>query len=146
MEIRRMVIEDYDKLYKLWMETPGMGLNSRDDSREGIEKYLLRNPNTCFVAEEDGKIIGGILCGHDGRRGYISHTVVAAAVQRRGIGRKLVECALQAFKEEGIAKVALVAFERNQSGNAFWEHMGFTSRNDLVYRNKGLLEMQRIDT
>ena len=75
--VRRMTTEDYEPVYQLWMNTPGMGLNTTDDSRDGIERYLRRNPATCFVAEIDGKIVGVILAGHDGRRGYIYHTAVA---------------------------------------------------------------------
>ena len=119
MKIRTMKIEDYDRVYRLWLNCPGMGLNDLDDSREGIEKYLTRNPRSCFVAEEEGRIMGAILCGHDGRRGCISHTAVDPAYQRQGIGRKLLEAVLKAMKEEGIHKVNLVVFARNQAGNAF---------------------------
>ena len=146
MEIRQLRIEDYDALYELWLSCPGMGLNDVDDSREGIARYLARNPNTCFAAWEDGRIIGAILCGHDGRRGYISHTAVLPALQRRGTGRALVAAALDALKREHISKVNLVAFQRNERGNAFWEKMGFTTRPDLVYRNRALVELRRIDT
>ena len=146
MEIRQLRIEDYDALYELWLSCPGMGLNDVDDSREGIARYLTRNPNTCFAAWEDDRIIGAILCGHDGRRGYISHTAVLPALQRRGTGRALVEAALDALKREHISKVNLVAFQRNERGNAFWEKMGFTTRPDLVYRNRALVELRRIDT
>lgn len=142
--IRIMNISDYEKVYDLWLHTPGMGLNKTDDSREGIEKYLLRNPNTCFVAEEDGEIIGVIMSGHDGRRGFIHHTAVKAQYRRQGIGKKLVDSALKALEGEGIHKVALVAFETNVSGNAFWEHVGFTGRDDLVYRNKNIHELERV--
>lgn len=146
MIIRRMNIDDYDAVYALWLSCPGMGLNDIDDSRAGIGKYLKRNPNTCFVAVEDGRVVGAILAGHDGRRGYISHTAVAPNHQRRGIGAQLVEAALDGFKAEGIAKVALVAFARNESGNAFWERQGFTVREDLIYRNRALAEIVRMDT
>ena len=146
MNIRSMKIDDYDAVYALWLSCPGMGLNDIDDSRAGIGKYLKRNPNTCFVAVEGGRVVGAILAGHDGRRGYISHTAVAPDHQRRGIGAKLVEAALDGFKAEGIAKVALVAFARNESGNAFWERQGFTVREDLVYRNRALAEIVRMDT
>lgn len=146
MTIRIMTMNDYDKIYDFWIHTPGMGLNNLDDSREGIEKYLKRNPTTNFVAEDDGKIVGAILGGHDGRRGFIYHTAVSAGYRKQGIGRKLVEHVMTALKEEGINKAALVAFERNENGNAFWEKMGFTERTDLVYRNKSISEMVRIDT
>lgn len=146
MEIRKMQLSDYDSVYALWLSCPGMGLNNLDDSREGIAKYLARNPDTCFVAEEQGKIIGAILTGHDGRRGYISHTAVSPNCRRQGVGRQLVETALNALKAQGINKVNLVAFARNEQGNAFWEKMGFTTRPDLIYRNKTLADMIRIDT
>lgn len=146
MEIRNMRLDDYDKVYALWLSCPGMGLNNLDDSREGISKYLARNPNTCFVAVEQDRIVGAILTGHDGRRGYISHTAVSPAHQRQGIGRELVETALKALNEQGIHKVNLVAFSHNEKGNAFWETMGFTTRPDLIYRNRTLTDMIRIDT
>lgn len=146
MQIRNMMISDYENIYELWLNTPGMGLNNLDDSKEGVEKYLKRNPTTCFVAEEDGKIIGIIMSGHDGRRGFIYHTAVAVEYRYRGIARELVNHAMAALKEEGIVKVALVAFSRNTTGNAFWEKLGFTERDDLVYRNKNITEFVRIDT
>lgn len=146
MKIRKMVIEDYEEVYSLWLHTPGMGLNDKDDSKEGIHKYLLRNPNTCFVAEDEGRIIGGILSGHDGRRGFIYHTAVLEEAQRQGVGSKLVDSALRSLKEEGIHKVALVVFKKNQKGNSFWEKRGFTKREDLIYRNYAIDGLNRIDT
>ena len=110
MEIRNLCIEDYEELYSLWVSCAGMGLNNLDDSKEGIAKFLARNPETCFAAAEDGRLVGAILAGN------------------------------------GIHKAALVVFGRNEAGNAFWEKMGFTVRDDLVYRNKAIAEMVRIDT
>ena len=144
--IRAMTIADYERVYALWLNTPNMGLNNIDDSKDGITKYLLRNPTTCFVAEKDGEIIGVILCGHDGRRGYVHHTAVAQDEQRSGIGASLTDAALSALEREGIIKAALVVFEKNEKGNAFWEKQGFTSRPDLVYRNKAITALTRIDT
>ncbi|MBR4304690.1 MAG: GNAT family N-acetyltransferase [Clostridia bacterium] len=141
-----MTISDYDSVYRLWLNTPGMGLNTTDESRDGIEKYLARNPNTVFVAEAEGEIIGIIMAGHDGRRGYIYHTAVALKYRRQGVGKALVDAAMQALEKEGIHKVALVAFERNKTGNDFWESIGFTVRDDLVYRNKNIHNLDRIDT
>ena len=97
MNIRLMEIRDFAACYDLWLRTPGMGLNSIDGSPEGIGRYLSRNPNTCFVAEEEGRIVGVILAGHDGRRGHISHTAVNGAFQRRGIGQQLVEYVMAAM-------------------------------------------------
>jgi len=146
MEIRAMTPEDYDSVYALWLSTPGMGLNTTDDSRAGIEKYLARNPATCFVAEEGGEIVGAILSGHDGRRGYIYHTAVRESCRNRGVGSALAERAMGALAEEGIQKVALVVFGRNQIGNDFWEKRGFTRREDLNYRNRAIGQLTRIDT
>lgn len=146
VQIRVMTIDDYDKVYDLWIHTPGMGLNTTDDSKEGIEKYLKRNPTTSFVAESDGKIVGVIMAGHDGRRGYIHHTAVLPEYRKQGIASYLVERALLALDMEGIKKVALVAFSKNEIGNDFWEKRGFVAREDLVYRNKNIHELQRIDT
>lgn len=146
MQIRVMTIADYDGVYDLWLHTPGMGLNTTDDSREGIGKYLHRNPATCFVAEEDGNILGVIMAGHDGRRGYIHHTAVRPEYRGQGIARQLVEHAMAALEQEGIHKVALVAFRRNENGNGFWEHIGFEERDDLVYRNRNIHALDRIDT
>ncbi|MBQ5335474.1 MAG: 1-(5-phosphoribosyl)-5-[(5-phosphoribosylamino)methylideneamino]imidazole-4-carboxamide isomerase [Oscillospiraceae bacterium] len=142
--IRPMTIADYDAAYAIWTACQN-GLNNLDDSREGIAKYLARNPNTSFVAEENGVAAGVILCGHDGRRGYIQHMSVDPAYRRRGIAKRLLERALAALKAEGIHKAALVAFKKNAGGNAFWEAQGFTLREDLNYRNLTLTEMTRID-
>lgn len=144
--IRIMTIEDYDGVYDLWLNTPGMGLNTTDDSREGIARYLRRNPATSFVAMDGDRIIGVIIAGHDGRRGYIYHTAVLPECRGQGIARRLVDSALSALEAEGIHKVALVAFARNELGNGFWEKIGFTRRDDLVYRNKNIHDLQRIDT
>lgn len=146
MIIRTMEISDYQGIYELWINTPGMGLNTTDDSEEGIAKYLRRNPTTSFVAVENDKIIGVIMAGHDGRRGYIHHTAVLPEYRGRHIGKALVEHAMEALEKEGITKTALVVFERNEIGNGFWEKIGFTTREDLVYRNKNIRELQRIDT
>ncbi|MDE5604044.1 MAG: GNAT family N-acetyltransferase [Eubacterium sp.] len=144
--IRKMVISDYAEVYNLWLSCKGMGLNDVDDSEIGIAKFLERNPDTCFVAETDNKIVGVIMAGNDGRRGYIYHTAVHPSCRKQGIGSRLVQTAMDALKQLGICKVALVVFEQNQSGNAFWEKQGFTVRTDLTYRNKSLAEMIRIDT
>ncbi len=146
MNIRKMTIDDYDEIYNLWVSCAGMGLNNFDDSRDGIDKFINRNPDTCFVALIENKIVGAIMAGNDGRRGFIYHTAVSPRFRNQGIGRKLVDTAMLALKQCGINKVALVVFDKNIDGNAFWESLGFTVRNDLTYRNKVLTEMIRIDT
>ena len=146
VQIRLMTLADYADVHALWLSCTGMGLNDVDDSEAGIAKFLARNPDTCFVAQNDGRIVGAILTGSDGRRGYIYHTAVHPDFQGMGIGTQLVSHALAALEKVGITRAALVAFKRNQSGNAFWEKQGFTVRDDLVYRNRALKELKRFDT
>lgn len=141
MEIRKMKVSDYEETFMLWSNTAGMGMRSLDDSQEGISKFLKRNPNTNFIAIMNDKIVGVILCGHDGRRGYIYHAAVDEKKRGRGIGKALVKNALEGLKEEGIHKAALVVFKDNHIGNEFWDIMGFETRMDLNYRNKSLNEM-----
>lgn len=150
MNIRIMTIDDYEEIYKLWMSCKGMGFNNVDDTKEGIERYLNRNPKTSFVAEEltcCGKIIvGAIMAGHDGRRGIIQHTCVHPDFRHQHIGEKLVKVSLDALKEEKISKVFTVAFKYNDGANAFWEKQGFMTREDLNYRDFCLVDLIRIDT
>ncbi len=146
MIFRVMTIADYEKVYQLWLSCKGMGLNNLDDSEEGIAAFLKRNPNTCFVCEEREQMVGVILTGHDGRRGYVYHTAVHPEYRRCGIGSNLVKYALDALKAEGIHKVAMLVFAKNEAGNAFWESEGFTERTDITYRNKALVEIVRMDT
>ncbi len=102
--IRGMTIEDYDQVYQLWSKIKGFGIRSMDDSREGIERFLKRNPTTSVVAEAEGKIVGAILCGHDGRRGCLYHVCVDEKHRMHGIGRAMVVTAMEALKEEKINK------------------------------------------
>lgn len=134
MLIRVMTADDYDSVAKLWTISNGVGVNP-DDSKENISKYLQRNPNTSFVAVENGEIVGAILAGHDGYRGFIHHTAVLASHRGTGIGTKLVNTAVEAIKNERINKVVLVAFKTNTLGNSFWEKQGFAVREDLYYRD-----------
>lgn len=131
--IRVMTIEDYDGVHALWMTIKGFAIRSIDDSREGVEHFLKRNPATSVVAIEDGKIVGAILCGHDGRRGCLYHVCVAPAYRRRGIGKEMVVFCMQALKKEHINKVSLIAFTENDIGNAFWNCIGWEKREDLNY-------------
>lgn len=146
MDIRIMEIEDYTAIYDLWMSCRGMGLNDIDDSKKGVERFLNRNPDTCFVAVENNALIGVIMAGNDGRRGFIYHTAVSPSYRHQGIATQLVDTAMTALENIGITKVALVVFDRNENGNSFWKAQGFTSRTDLVYRNKSLVELKRFDT
>ncbi len=131
--LRVMTIDDYDQVYALWKQIHGFGIRSMDDSREGITRFLERNPKTSVVAVEDGRIVGAILCGHDGRRGCMYHVCVDADYRMRGIGKSMVVFAMEALKKEKINKVSLIAFTKNDIGNAFWNEIGWTKRQDLNY-------------
>lgn len=146
MILRAMTASDYDAVYALWMSCRNMGFNNLDDSREGVERFLSRNPGISFVALEGSEIIGAALAGHDGRRGYIYHLCVAESFRRRGIATALLDRCLEALEAEGIRKVALLVFKYNDAGNAFWARQGFTLREDVAYRNRALTELIRIDT
>ncbi len=134
MLIRLMCAADYDRMYRLWSENEGIGLRDLDDSREGIERFLARNPTSCFVAEKDGILLGTIMSGQDGLRGYIYHAVVQPGKRRQGIGRALVEAVVGAMEREEIHQLALVVYKNNLPGNRFWESMGFVAREDLSFR------------
>lgn len=128
-----MTIEDYPKIYELWRSIEGFGIRSLDDSYEGIARFLKRNPTTSVVAVEENKIVGAILCGHDGRRGCFYHVCVAKEFRKHGIGKQMVGIAIEALKKEGINKVSLIAFKKNEIGNQFWRRIGWNYRNDLNY-------------
>ena len=133
MVVRTMTIEDYEQVKNLWMTIKGFAIRSIDDSLEGVDRFLRRNPKTSVVALEDGKIVGAILCGHDGRRGCLYHVCVDPLHRRRGIGKSMVVYAMKALQDEGISKVSLIAFTKNDIGNAFWNQIGWTKREDLNY-------------
>lgn len=131
--VRVMTIEDYDQVKELWNSIKGFGIRSMDDSREGVARFLKRNPTTSVVAEEDGKVVGAILCGHDGRRGCLYHVCVHKDYRMRGIGKSMVAFAMEALKKEEINKVSLIAFTKNDIGNAFWKEIAWTKREGLNY-------------
>ncbi|GFI35863.1 GNAT family N-acetyltransferase [Lachnospiraceae bacterium 50-23] len=131
--VRVMTMEDYGQVRELWNSIKGFGIRSVDDSREGVERFLKRNPATSVVAIEDGRVVGAILCGHDGRRGCLYHVCVHKDYRMRGIGKSMVVFAMEALKEEQINKVSLIAFTQNDIGNAFWKEIGWTKREDLNY-------------
>ncbi len=131
--IRPMTIEDYDQVYALWLRISGFGIRTIDDSKEGIEKFLKRNPGLSMVAVEDDKIVGAILSGHDGRRACFYHVCVDSKYRNRGIAKSMVSAAVLALKDEGVNKVNIIAFKKNRLGNGFWTSLGWTMREDLNY-------------
>ena len=140
MNIEKFDIRDYDEVSNLWLGTAGIGLRSVDDSRDGVAKFLERNPNTSFVAKINGEIVGVILCGDDGRRGHIYHMAVKGNVRKQGIGRILVDEVIKALRKEGITRVALCVYNNNKVGNEFWERVGFNKRDDLFYRDMTIID------
>ena len=129
--IREMTMTDYDQVYGLWTEIKGFGIRSIDDSWDGVERFLRRNPTTSVVAVQNGHIIGNILCGHDGRTGCFYHVCVAPGYRKYGIGYRMVRFAMEALQKEGVSKISLIAFKENEVGNAFWQGIGWREREDV---------------
>ncbi len=127
-----MKINDYDDVINLWKKSSGIGLSDAD-SRDNIAKFLTRNRDLCFVCQIDEKIIGTILCGHDGRRGYIYHTFVDENYRRKGIGEKLVSLTLGRLKLSGIDKCHIYVYNDNELGKKFWEKISWEKRDLIMY-------------
>ena len=142
--IRTMAITDYEKIFELWKSTDGMGLRSLDDSQQGISAFLKRNPTTNFVAVDNGEITGTILCGHDGRRGYIYHTVVKNNYRNQGIGTNLIEAAVCALQKEGITRVCLNVMETNEHGKSFWQKRGWEKKDFLGFYSKSITDKENL--
>lgn len=132
--VRSMEIEDYDAVAALWAGIHGLGIRAIDDSREGVGRFLQRNPTCSVVAQtSDGEIIGSILCGHDGRQACLYHVCVRRDWRKKGIGRAMVNHCVKALKKEKINRVYLIAFKNNQVGNIFWTKIGWAQREDRNY-------------
>ena len=133
--IRPMAIDDYDQVVALWRCTDGVGLNE-SDTREGVDAYLQRYPGLSLLACDGREIIGAVLCGHDGRRGYLHHLAVAPSHRRKGIGKQLVDRCLLALADCGIAKCNIMVYADNDHATAFWERGGWLARTDLAVRQR----------
>jgi putative acetyltransferase len=139
INIHEMSIEDYPEIYKLWEMSDNIGL-SKADSLHSIKGFLERNPGMSFTAWAEGELIGTVLCGHDGRRGYIHHLMVHPEHRRKGLGKSLVSRCMFALTRIGIQKVHLFVFEDNQSGIKFWESLGWTKRVELTMMSQKILD------
>ena len=136
--IRPMTMDDYDEVFAMWQSISGFGIRSMDDSREGIERFITRNPGLSVVAMHKGRIIGGILCGHDGRRGCLYHVCVRVEYRKLGIGQEMVARCKEHLKQEGINKINLIAFRSNAVGNRFWQKLNWKFREDCNYYEENL--------
>ncbi|HEX6748777.1 MAG TPA: GNAT family N-acetyltransferase [Longimicrobium sp.] len=132
-----MTADDIPEALALWSASEGVGLRGADEPGE-LARYLARNPGLSIVAREDGRMVGAVLCGHDGRRGYLHHLAVAASHRRRGIGAALVERCLAGLRGDGIAKCHLMVYHHNQAGQAFWRRIGWHARDDLLIMSRNL--------
>ena len=142
--IRNMTVADYEMVFDLWTNTANLGLRSLDDSREGISTFLNRNPETCFVALDGSTMVGAILCGHDGRRGYIYHTVVQDGHRGQGIGSALIDAAIAALQREGITRVCLNVMERNVDGKQFWTKRGWEKKEFLGFYSRSITNQENL--
>lgn len=140
IHIRPMIIEDYDEVFEMWQSISGFGIRSVDDSREGIERFIKRNTGLSVVALHQGRIIGGILCGHDGRRGCLYHVCVRQEYRMLGIGQQMVACCKEALRREGVNKINLIAFRSNAIGNKFWQRLHWKFRDECNYYEENLNE------
>ena len=130
-----MTIKNYAEVYEIWNSIPGIGLSDAD-SEEAIARYLDHNPNLSFICYVENKIVGIILCGHDGRRGYIHHASVLPEYRGQNIGNALVQKALGEFQNQGINKCHLFVFYDNEIGNVFWNKQGWKKRSDILIYSK----------
>ena len=131
--IRPMTIADYEEVHALWHTIQGFGIRSIDDSRDVIERFIRRNPETSVVAVKNGRIVGSILCGNDGRQGSLYHVCVAQDCRRQNIGTQMVAYCMTVLRKMGISKVTLIAFSDNDIGNAFWKHNGWRQADEVNY-------------
>jgi ribosomal protein S18 acetylase RimI-like enzyme len=125
-----MTPTDYDAVLELMQNTPGISLRDAD-GREATQRYLARNPQMSFVAEAAGRLIGCVMCGHDGRRGYLQHLLVLPGFRRQGIAQTLVERCLSALEQQGIHKCHLDVFKTNTHAAQYWQGQGWTLRTDI---------------
>jgi len=135
--IETMKLSDFAAVSRLWRKSEGIGLNE-SDTRPNIAIYLKRNPRMSFVARKGKTIVGAVLCGHDGRRGYLHHLAVAKSHRGDGIGKKLVEASFTMLRRAGVTRCNIYLFNSNSQGEAFWLHNGWTKRADLRMLQKAV--------
>ncbi len=137
IEIREFTMEDYDGAIALWRASEGIGLSDADLA-ENLARYLERNRGLSFVAYEGARLVGAVLCGHDGRRGYLHHMAVAPEYRRRNVGQRLAEKCLRGLKANGFSRCHLFVHRDNHAALAFWRRTGWFDRTDLVMMSRDL--------
>jgi ribosomal protein S18 acetylase RimI-like enzyme len=125
-----MQLTDYDAVMALMQQTPGVSIRDTD-SFDNTARYLARNPGLSFIATVDGAVVGCIMAGHDGRRGYLQHLLVLPAHRRQGIARSLVEHCLAALALLGIVKSHIDVLKTNTAAQDWWQQAGWTRREDI---------------
>lgn len=143
-KVRTMVFSDYDEVYKLWHSIKSFAIRQIDDSRDGIVKFLKRNKTTCVVAVCNGKIIGSILCGHDGREACFYHVCVREDMRNHGVATHMVNYIIDKLNKLNINKIRLVAFKNNKLGNKFWKDIGFVQNKNINIYEKVLNKSNHI--
>ena len=134
--IRKMTARDCDAVLAFWHDIRGIGLDDDCDSPRGLRQYLKRNPGLSFVAYDEDSIVGAVLSGHDGRRGYLHHLAVAPSHRKLGIGKALVARCFQSLAKQHIPKCNIFLFRSNAAGRAFWLQTGWNLRGDLSLLQK----------
>jgi len=133
----QLTMDDYDDVVAFWRSQEGVGLNESDGKRQ-IAGYLTRNPGMSFIVREAGKVVGAVLCGHDGRRGYLHHLAVASSHRRKGLGRSLVARCLKSLRRAGIQRCNIFLFADNPQGRSFWQSIGYRPRADLLLMQRSI--------
>jgi ribosomal protein S18 acetylase RimI-like enzyme len=139
MEVREITISDYPALHSLWQGCKGIGLHSNIDSEYGIGLYLARNPGLSFVAIDRGRIVGAVLCGHDGRRGYLNHLAIAEKHRQCGVGTALVDNVISRLRQKGISQCNGFVLKDNLDVLEFWQSIGWSEREDLKVVSKTII-------
>ena len=140
--IKPMTLADYDEVFALWQKTDGVGLNE-SDTRKAIAAYLKRNPGMSLIARDGRSLIAAVLCGHDGRRGYLHHLAVSPTYRRKGLGTKLVSKCLARLKRLRITKCSIFLYNDNAGGEQFWQSSGWKKRADVCLVQKDLISSRR---
>ncbi|MCF3648799.1 GNAT family N-acetyltransferase [Synoicihabitans lomoniglobus] len=131
VQLRTFLSSDIPAALHLWETSSGIGLTA-SDSPANLTAFLQRNPGFSRVAACGDEIVGTVLCGHDGRRGFLYHLAVATAHQRSGLGRALAESCLQHLQRYGIPRATIHMFADNDEGKAFWRSTHWRQRDDLM--------------